>query len=40
MEYFAAEFGLNERETIALMGAHTLGGAHKGNSGTQQRLLR
>jgi len=33
MEYFAAEFGLNERETIALMGAHTLGGAHKGNSG-------
>lgn len=25
--FFAAEFGLNERESVAVMGGHTLGGA-------------
>ena len=31
--YFADNFGFNENETVALMGAHTLGGAATANSG-------
>ena len=33
MNYFASEFGFNELETTALMGAHTLGGANIFDSG-------
>jgi len=33
MNYFATEFGFNENETTALMGAHTLGSAKTENSG-------
>ena len=31
--YFEDNFGFNENETVALMGAHTLGGARRTNSG-------
>ena len=31
--YFEDNFGFNENETVALMGAHTLGGASRANSG-------
>ena len=33
MSFFATEFGFDANETVALMGAHTLGGADPGNSG-------
>jgi len=33
MSYFNTEFGFTENEVTALMGAHTLGGARRGNSG-------
>jgi len=32
-DFFAKEFGLDERETVALMGAHSIGALHKENSG-------
>jgi len=35
MEYFKTNFGLTPDETVALMGAHTLGGARKEKSGYQ-----
>ena len=31
--YFKGEFGLTKRQTAALMGAHTIGGANRNNSG-------
>ena len=33
MNFFATEFGFDANETVALMGAHTLGKASSGNSG-------
>lgn len=33
MDYFADQFGLDEFEVTALMGAHALGGAKRENSG-------
>ena len=33
MNFFAKEFGFDANETVALMGAHTLGGADPANSG-------
>merc|ERR1719367_2472439 len=33
MTYFADEYGFNENEVTALLGAHTMGGAFKVNSG-------
>lgn len=33
LDYFKKEFGFNETETVALMGAHTLGRANTSNSG-------
>jgi len=33
MNYFFNEFGFNDRETVALLGAHTLGNADTANSG-------
>merc|ERR1711892_961049 len=33
MSFFATEFGFDANETVALMGAHTLGGADPANSG-------
>ena len=33
MQFFAFEFGFNENETVALLGAHTLGRASSDNSG-------
>ena len=33
MSYFADEFGFNPNETVALLGAHTLGSANTQNSG-------
>jgi hypothetical protein len=33
MDYFDTEFGFTANETVALMGAHTLGRARTDNSG-------
>lgn len=33
LEYFATEFGFDERDTVAIMGAHTLGTLSQENSG-------
>lgn len=33
LHFFSSEFGFNASETVALMGAHTLGSAHRGISG-------
>ena len=33
MSFFATEFGFDANETVALMGAHTLGKASSDNSG-------
>mmetsp|Transcript_24567 Transcript_24567/g.52939 ORF Transcript_24567/g.52939 Transcript_24567/m.52939 type:complete len:1002 (+) Transcript_24567:237-3242(+) len=33
LEYFSAEFGFDERDTVAIMGAHTLGALARENSG-------
>ena len=33
--YWADEFGLTQRETVAVLGAHTLGGMDEAGSGYQ-----
>ena len=33
MSFFATEFGFDDNETVALLGAHTLGRASSDNSG-------
>jgi hypothetical protein len=33
LHFFSSEFGFNASQTVALMGAHTLGSAHRGISG-------
>ncbi|XP_013408457.1 putative ascorbate peroxidase [Lingula anatina] len=38
-KYFREEFGLNTREVVALMGAHTLGAAHRNQSGFAGRWV-
>lgn len=40
LDYFAVEFGLDAGEAVALMGAHTLGGAHKDHSGYEGKWVR
>ena len=37
LKYFKNEFGFSARETVALMGAHALGMAHRGASGFDGR---
>jgi hypothetical protein len=37
MKFFADEFGFSPNETVALMGAHTLGSAIPHNSGFKAR---
>lgn len=33
LNYFSSNFGFNEEQTVALMGAHTLGASHRQNTG-------
>ena len=40
LSYFATEFAFTPRETVALLGAHTLGRAHVENSGFEGRWVR
>ena len=40
LSYFAKEFGFNTRETVALLGAHTLGRVSMETSGFEERWVR